>query len=359
MKRNRRSTRWCQGVVPALAVPALVGFAGCASGGSGGSGQFAGFEAVPFAADNTFVYRCNNDFRFSVQVHDESVDVRYGMGSVTLPRVAAESGERYSAEGITFWNQGQEGLLETPAFTYTNCDGRHAPDPWVESGLLGYDFRAVGQEPGWLLEIDNEKGMRIFSDYGETAIEISETPDRVAESSNSWSYTVRGGPEDLRVVIADSTCQDVMSGERFPSAVILTLNGQELSGCGQSLAGITLSPLARNDWYLTYLAFWPVNRSVGQTQAAIRFDVERFRVFGHSGCNSFVGPYSMNGDRILFRPLIVTSQMSCLGSGEVEQERRLFAALQRTDRYSIEDGVLTFYAGNSPVARFSASAELE
>ncbi len=333
------------------AVSALLVLAGCASG-SGGGGEFIGVEAVPFEVNNTFVYRCSNDFRFSVRVRPDTVDVRYGTETATLPLVTSASGERYSADGVTFWNRGDEGLLETSRISYAECESRHAPDPWVESGLLGYDFRAIGQEPGWLLEIDNEKGMRVLTDYGETEIHIGETPDRIAESSTSWSYTVRGGPAELRVVIADTTCQDLMSGEEFPSSVTLTVDGRDLAGCGQSLAGITTSPLARNDWILTYLAFWPINRASGQP-AAIQFDVERFRIFGYSGCNSFIGPYSMNGERILFRPLIVTSQMSCMGSGDSEQERRLFGAIQRTDRWALEDGTLTFYSGNSPVARFS------
>ncbi len=334
------------------AVSALVVLAGCASGsGSVGSGAFAGIESVPFEEDNTFVYRCSNDFRFSVRVRTDTVDIRYGTETATLPRVISASGERYAADGVTFWNRGDEGLLESPRISYTECASRHAANPWVESGLLGYDFRAVGQEPGWLLEIDNERGMRVLTDYGETEIHVGETPDRIAESSSSWSYTVRGEPAEVRVVIADTACQDVMSGEEFPNSVTLTVDGRDLTGCGQSLAGISTSPLARNDWTLTYLAFWPVNR--GGQPAVIQFDVERFRVFGFSGCNSFIGPYSMNGERLLFRPLIVTSQLSCLASGEAEQERRLFGALQRTDRWAIEDGTLTLYSGNSPVARFS------
>lgn len=337
------------------AVSALIVLTGCASTGAGGNGEFSGIEAVPFEVNNTFVYRCSNDFRFSVRVRPDTVDIRYGTETATLPRVISASGERYSADGITFWNQGDEGLFEAPRISYSACEARHAADPWVESGLLGYDFRAIGQEPGWLLEIDNENGMRVLTDYGETEIHVGETPDRVAESSTSWSYTVRGNSADVRVVIADTTCQDVMSGEAFPSSVTLTVDGRDLSGCGQSLAGITMSPLARNEWVLTYLAFWPVNRGAGQQMAAIRFDVDRFRVFGHTGCNTFIGPYSMNGERILFRPVIVTSQMSCVGSGESEQERRLFGALRQTDRWAIEDGVLTLYSGNSPVARFSRS----
>jgi hypothetical protein len=40
---------------------------------------------------------------------------------------------------------------------------------------------------------------------------------------------------------------------------------------------------------------------------------------------------------------------------DVEQlERRFFVALDRTDRYVLEDDQLTFYSGNSPVLRFRA-----
>ena len=34
-------------------------------------------------------------------------------------------------------------------------------DPWFEAAGRGIDFRAVGQEPGWSLEIDNERSMHL------------------------------------------------------------------------------------------------------------------------------------------------------------------------------------------------------
>src|SRR4051812_21379630 len=40
-------------------------------------------------------------------------------------------------------------------------------DPWEDARSRGIDLRALGNEPGWFLEIDNEKWMRLLYAYGE------------------------------------------------------------------------------------------------------------------------------------------------------------------------------------------------
>ena len=39
---------------------------------------------------------------------------------------------------------------------------------WHQAKLRGVAFRAVGQEPGWLLEISNGEGIFLVTDYGST-----------------------------------------------------------------------------------------------------------------------------------------------------------------------------------------------
>ena len=71
---------------------------------------------------------------------------------MTLPHVVSASGARYSNGAGTFWNKGREATFELNGRTQT-C--RERREPWQEAADRGVDFRAVGQEPGWFLEIDN------------------------------------------------------------------------------------------------------------------------------------------------------------------------------------------------------------
>ena len=98
------------------------------------------------------------------------------------------------------------------------------------------DFRAVGQEPGWQLEIRNGSEMRLTYDYGKgTAV----TPaPRTQLDAQTGTRTLHAQTEanDLRVEIVPVACNDSMSGKAFAATVTVTLNGRTFRGCGENLA---------------------------------------------------------------------------------------------------------------------------
>jgi putative lipoprotein len=105
--------------------------------------------------------------------------------------------------------------------------------PWREARERGIDFRAVGQEPGWYIEIDHERSIRLVWDYMERdatmpAVQPSTTQGRT-------TYVATNGTQRIDVVIDDRHCNDVMSGAPYPNTVIVTIDGRELRGCGQYL----------------------------------------------------------------------------------------------------------------------------
>lgn len=98
------------------------------------------------------------------------------------------------------------------------------------------DFRAVGQEPGWQLEIRKGSEMRLTYDYGKgTAV----TPaPRTQLDAQTGTRTLHAQTEanDLRVEIVPVACSDSMSGRAFASTVTVTLSGRTFRGCGENLA---------------------------------------------------------------------------------------------------------------------------
>jgi putative lipoprotein len=116
-------------------------------------------------------------------------------------------------------------------------------DPWVEASGRGIDFRAVGQEPGWYLEIDNEHVMHLVYDYAERTA-TTPVPAPVV-SSEGVSYTAVTDAHRLAVVIEPRPCSDAMSGQPFPSTVTVTIDGRTLRGCGRSLTALD-SPATGN-----------------------------------------------------------------------------------------------------------------
>jgi hypothetical protein len=97
------------------------------------------------------------------------------------------------------------------------------------------DFRAVGQEPGWLLEIRHAREMRLITDYGADTAVAPVPPAGIDSASGSRTYHAVAGARDLQVLIQPTACTDAMSGESYETTVTITLDGRAYHGCGGPL----------------------------------------------------------------------------------------------------------------------------
>ncbi len=98
------------------------------------------------------------------------------------------------------------------------------------------DFRAVGQEPGWQLEIRKGSEMRFTYDYGKGTAVTPAPAVKVDASNGTRTFHAVTEANDLTVAIVPVACTDSMSGRRFPATVSVTLNGKSFRGCGEVLA---------------------------------------------------------------------------------------------------------------------------
>lgn len=98
------------------------------------------------------------------------------------------------------------------------------------------DFRAVGQEPGWQLEIRQGAEMRFTFDYGQNSAVTPASRMKVDPGTGTRTYHAVAGANDLRVEIVPVACADSMSGRPFATTVTVTLNGRSYRGCGEDLA---------------------------------------------------------------------------------------------------------------------------
>jgi uncharacterized membrane protein len=94
-------------------------------------------------------------------------------------------------------------------------------------------MRALGTEPGWFLEIDNEKWMRLLYAYGERQATTPVPKPVIADGATT--YDAEGGGHTLRAAFVDKTCSDGMSDQSYPLTVTVTIDGIELKGCGKRL----------------------------------------------------------------------------------------------------------------------------
>jgi len=106
-------------------------------------------------------------------------------------------------------------------------------DVWHQAKLRGVAFRAIGQEPGWLLEIANGEEILLVTDYGSKRTSMPYVEPVVYQEERRTQYVV--GDYNTTIEIRGEPCTDMMSGESFEVSVTLFLDNKELHGCGRAL----------------------------------------------------------------------------------------------------------------------------
>ena len=103
---------------------------------------------------------------------------------------------------------------------------------WHKARLRRVAFRAIGQEPGWLLEIKNGEEILLVTDYGKNR---NAYPYVKPQEDKNARKTVFQIDADTSVLIEGKPCSDTMSGESFEVTVTVTLGEKTLKGCGRAL----------------------------------------------------------------------------------------------------------------------------
>jgi uncharacterized membrane protein len=104
---------------------------------------------------------------------------------------------------------------------------------WHKAKLRGVSFRAIGQEPGWLLEISNGIEILLVLDYGQSRTRYPYVDPIVYQEERRTQYVI--DKDALVVEIRGQPCQDTMSGEQFEVSVTIILADRKLNGCGRAL----------------------------------------------------------------------------------------------------------------------------
>lgn len=221
--------------------------------------------------------------------------------------------------------------------------------PWDEARARGVEFRAVGQEPGWSLDLDQGRTFHYTGDYGRTQVTLPATAP-VRDSAGVVMYRVQADGHDLTVVVEALPCQDAMSGEEFTHAVTIRLDDHELEGCGRTLM---TAEVTNTYWRLAELGGQPALPGAEQREPHIRLLADSAQVTGSTGCNTLRGPFELDGDSIRFGA-IATTRMACVDPGLSGQEQEFLRALEEATRVSVERDTLTLHDGDRSVARFAA-----
>lgn len=187
--------------------------------------------------------------------------------------------------------------------TMENPFGGGYPSPPMP-GPTGVFFHAVGQEPGWTLDIDPRE-MRFSGPYGQGPIS-QPTPRAI----NGFAGEIYQTPR-LNVNVVHGQCRDGMSGRAYPDKVQVRADNRSFEGCGgptdvpSAAPPVMSGPLADSHWQVV-----SVNGRTTPLKGEYRMDFTFDRVSARFGCNSFSGTYALDRDMMSTGPLMST-KMAC------------------------------------------------
>ena len=169
------------------------------------------------------------------------------------------------------------------------------------SGCLSYPppssapYRAVGQEPGWSLIID-ERDIT-FIPAGGPPVRQPRPP-----VINGFAGEIYQTPR-IGVNVVHAACTDVMSGQVYRDRVQVDVDGRRFNGCGGD--AVASAGLIGTNWRVT-----AVNGRATPAQGQYYIQFEPNRISARFGCNGMGGAFSENGNQLTVGPLAAT-RMFC------------------------------------------------
>ena len=183
----------------------------------------------------TYVYECPDDFSFVARTETDRAWLFLPGTTLELALIQSTSGTNYTNGSVSFWRNNNEAVVESGEIKHTGCKNNRARAIWEHAKLNGVDFRALGNEPGWYMEISNRQDILLVTDNGQQTYRFTSAIINSKPHERTTSYHAQSNGNSVEIVIKGIPCQDSMSGEAFSAAVTVFINNKRYMGCGKAL----------------------------------------------------------------------------------------------------------------------------
>jgi putative lipoprotein len=174
------------------------------------------------------------DFDFVVEILDRQARIMLPDFTGSIPQVASASGNKYQGNNITFWIKGQDAVLEYGNKSYKDCRNNSQRAVWEAARLSGADFMAMGNEPGWSMEIAGNSVI-LVSDYGSSRYRIDNAERITDAQAQATVYRGHDQGKEISVTLESKHCNDTMADTSYDTTVTVRLGDKILYGCGRAL----------------------------------------------------------------------------------------------------------------------------
>ncbi len=190
----------------------------------------------PGEATSLTAWRCTPAQDLVTAATEDALRLWSAHGAYRLPPAVVASGARYQQGELSFWNKGDEAVVES-ATGRLDCRRDLTQKVLTRRQRPGTMFHARGNEPGWVVNLASDRPeATLVLDYGEREMTL---PYRVTTLDNGEGRMILASgradtPFELR--LEARACFDNMSGQPFPARVTLRIDGEQYRGCGQGIA---------------------------------------------------------------------------------------------------------------------------
>lgn len=182
-----------------------------------------------------YVFECENDYTFTVKFVPEKAYVFQEKTHISLPKAASLEENLYSDGKTVFRFRGEQASLEMAKQHYHICQNNPTKAIWATAKLNGVDFRALGYDPEWILEIKEFNKIRFITQHGNGLYEFK-TPHSVIDyQTKQISYSTHSINHTLEILLQDKPCTDTVNNIIYETTVFVGMDGLGYHGCGKAL----------------------------------------------------------------------------------------------------------------------------
>lgn len=188
---------------------------------------------APSGPEATIQHWQCGEILLDARLQGEAMHLDFSGRTLVLAHAESLTGARYAdREGNEFMRQGDGAKLILASEESRDCTRSTRVSPWIEAAARGIAFRAVGNEPGWFVEVGKGDAPPLHAtlDYGDRKIDLAHVQPDAGGYAGS---TADASPVALS--IKRDPCHDGMSGEAFEATVQLIVGNRTYRGCGAFL----------------------------------------------------------------------------------------------------------------------------
>jgi uncharacterized membrane protein len=196
-------------------------------------------DAFPDGILRAYVWACEDGRTLTMRnlLPEQAIEIDLGAGPQRLVQTVSASGVRYAAaDGASvFWTKGATATFERRGAQPLQCQERRAESLREDARLRGVRYRAVGNEPGWVLEIGPGDRLDWTTSYGQERHLFAGAIETAAGTGTDRTYAATNDAGDaIAVTVREEPCTDD-AGIAYSRSATVEFGGGTLRGCAVRL----------------------------------------------------------------------------------------------------------------------------